>query len=97
MTTLHIVRKSAFNTSDFVQCLQVTEKNDVVVFIDDGCYNLCHDLITKIEQDKSVQLKVIEAHASARGVTINDDICTKISMNELVSLTFTNDRVITWQ
>tara|TARA_R110001592_G_scaffold408_10_gene2316 strand:- start:3589 stop:3894 length:306 start_codon:yes stop_codon:yes gene_type:complete len=101
MTTLHIVRQSAFNTNDFSQCLHVLGNNDVIVFIDDGCYNLQHNLINNlinsIDGTKNIQLKVINQHANARAIIINEEIFTKITMTELVSLTFENDRVITWQ
>ena len=102
MTTLHIVRQSAFNSNDFAQCLYVLGNNDVIVFIDDGCYNLQHSLINSIDSDtlfsnKNIQLKVIEQHAMARAIAINEAVFTKINMNDLVSLTFENNRVITWQ
>jgi len=97
MTTLHIVRQSAFNSNDFFQCLQVLGNKDVVIFIDDGCYNLQHTLINSIDSNKNIQLKVIEQHANARSIAINEEVLTKITMNNLVSLTFENDRVITWQ
>lgn len=97
MTTLHIVRQSAYNTSDFAQCLQVLGNEDVIAFIDDGCYNLQHSLINSIESSKNVQFKVITLHASARGIKIDKDRFEIITMEELVLLTFENDRVITWQ
>jgi len=97
MATLHIVRQSAFNTDDFSQCLQVLGNNDVIVFIDDGCYNLQHNLIQSIDSNKNIQLNVIEQHAKARAIAVNEEALTKITMNNLVSLTFENDRVITWQ
>jgi len=97
MATLHIVRQSAFNTNDFFQCLQVLGDEDVIVFIDDGCYNLQHNLINSIDSNINIKLKVIEQHANARAITINEEVFTKITMNDLVSLTFENDRVITWQ
>jgi len=97
MTTLHIVRQSAFNTNDYAQCLQVLSDNDVIVFIDDGCYNLHHHLTNSINSKISIKLKVIGQHANARAIKINEAIFTKIEMTDLVSLTFENDRVITWQ
>jgi len=97
MTTLHIVRQSAFSTNDFYQCVQVLGKNDVIVFVDDGCYNLQHNLIDSIDINKYIQLKVIKQHANARAIIINEEIFTQISMADLVSLSFENDRVITWQ
>jgi len=97
MATLHIVRQSAFNTNDFAQCLQVLRKNDVIVLIDDGCYNLHHPLISTINDKDTIQLKIIDKHATARAITIDNDLCKCISMNNLVELTLTTNRVITWQ
>lgn len=102
MTTLHIVRQSAFNSDDFAQCLHVLGNNDVIAFIDDGCYNLQHRLLNSTDSNtlfskKSIQLKVIAQHAKARSVPIDESKITHITMNDLVSLTFENDRVITWQ
>lgn len=97
MTTLHIVRQSAFQTSDFSQCLQVLGNNDAIVFIDDGCYNLQHNLINSIDANKNIQLKIMKQHANARAIHINEELFTIITMADLISLTFDNERVITWQ
>mgnify|MGYP006090961211 CR=1 FL=1 len=97
MTTLHIVRQSAFSSNDFAQCLQTLSNNDVITFIDDGCYNLQHNLINSIDSNKNIQITVVEQHANARAIVINETITTKITMADLVALTFKNDRVITWQ
>lgn len=97
MPTLHIVRQSAFNSDDFAQCLQVIRDNDVIVFIDDGCYNLHHKLINTIDNEAGIQLNVMGKHAQARAITIDKALYTVINMNDLVNLTLTTDRVITWQ
>ena len=99
MTTLHIVRQSAFTTNDFYQCIQTLGNKDCIVFADDGCYNLQHYLINTMntEKNKNIQLIVLSSHAQARAITINTELCTEIDMTALVSLTFNNDRVITWQ
>jgi len=97
MTTLHIIRQSAFTTTDFSHCLQVAGNNDVIVFIDDGCYNLNHNSINVVDSKKNIQLKVIKHHADARAISIDNEIFTAIDMTDLVSLTFSNNRVITWQ
>jgi len=99
MATLHIVRQSAFSSDDLAQCLQIVGNTDVIAFTDDGCYNIQHSLIDSnpLFINKSIQLKVIEQHATARAININDDKITKITVHDLVSLTFENDRVITWQ
>ena len=97
MPTLHIVRQSAFSSDDFAQCLQVLRNNDVIVFIDDGCYNVHHPLIHTINRNTSIHLNVIEKHAQARGIGIDKALYTLINMNNLVQLTLTTNRVITWQ
>ncbi len=97
MPTLHIVRQSAFNSDDFTQCIQVLRDNDVIAFIDDGCYNLRHQLINTIDNDANIQLNVIEKHAQARGISIDEKLFNLINMNNLVELTLTTSRVITWQ
>ncbi|MDX2370120.1 MAG: sulfurtransferase complex subunit TusB [Colwellia sp.] len=97
MPTLHIVRQSAFNSDDFAQCLQVLRNNDVIVFIDDGCYNLHHKLINTIDSETGIQLNVIEKHAQARAIKVDKTLYSVINMNDLVDLTLTTNRVITWQ
>jgi len=97
MPTLHIVRQSAFNSDDFAQCIQVLRDNDVIVFIDDGCYNLHHKLINSIDSEANIQLNVIGKHAQARGIKIDEKLFSVINMNNLVELTLTTNRVITWQ
>jgi len=95
MTTLHLVRQSAYTTTDFAQCIQIAGNTDVVVFIDDGCYNLTHPLLAQISEH--IPLYVIDKHLTARALKTPNDHITVLSMTELVSLTFTLDKVITWQ
>lgn len=97
MPTLHIVRQSAFNTNDFAQCLQVLRHSDIIVFIDDGCYNLHHKLINTINNQAGIELIVMEKHAQARAISIDESLYAAINMNTLVELTMNTDRVITWQ
>jgi sulfur relay protein TusB/DsrH len=97
MSTLHIVRQSAFNTNDFAQCLQVLRDGDVITFVDDGCYNLHHKLISTVETNTEIELNVMEKHAQARAIAINKSLYTTINMSTLVELTMTTNRVITWQ
>ena len=97
MSTLHIVRQSAFNTSDYLECSKIIQSNDTVVFCDDGCYNLSHS-ITNLLLDKKtlISLKVIEFHAQARAIKIPSTV-EAVNMGALVDLTFQHDKVITWQ
>lgn len=95
MATLHLVRQSAFNSNDFAQCLQTVANGDVITLLDDGCYNLKHPLMSAIAS--SIQVKIIEQHAKARGFDVDEQHFEKITMHKLVELTFTHERVITWQ
>lgn len=99
MTTLHIVRQSAFTSNDFAQCLQVCQNSDIIVYTDDGCYCLTHSLISQVSAQ--VQQKVITDHASARAINLTHALTsskvTAITMKDLVTLTFQAERVITWQ
>ncbi len=95
MTTLHIVRQSAFATNDFAQCLQVVQNSDLIVFTDDGCYNLTHPSLAQVNEQ--VELKVIVEHANARALKLASTKAITITMKQLVALTFQADRVITWQ
>lgn len=97
MPTLHVVRQSAFNTDDFAQCVKVLRNDDIIVFIDDGCYNLHHQLVTNIDSNANIHLNVIESHALARGISIDNSLYNGIDMKALVELTLTTNRVITWQ
>ena len=92
MSILHLVRRSAFDTHDFEQCIQTLSSNHTLVLIDDGCYNIHHPLIKQV----AVPIKVMEVHALARGLNL-DDITNLIDMTELVNLTFTHNSVMTWQ
>jgi|GEM_PF-543039 len=101
MATLHIVRQSAFNSNDFAQCIEMVCDNDVIALLDDGCYNVQHTLMnnfqSNISQNKNIQINILADHARARAISVDESHFTKISMSNLVSMTFSNDRVITWQ
>ncbi|MGL1957470.1 MAG: sulfurtransferase complex subunit TusB [Colwellia sp.] len=104
MSTLHIVRQSAFSTDDFYQCIKTINNNDIIVFIDDGCYNLKHPLIKESTLlTHKIQLKIMSIHAQARAINVleeninNTMNADEITMKDLVTLTFEKDNVITWQ
>jgi len=91
MTLLHLVRKSAFETSDFQQCIDTLAFGDQVVLLDDGCYNIRHKLMSKL-----TEVMVIKVHADARALNIQAGTLA-ISMEDLIELTFKHNSVITWQ
>lgn len=95
MTTLHIVRQSAFATNDFVQCIQVLNNTDFIVFTDEGCYNLNHLSIKQISEQ--VTQMIVTEHAQARAIDLTKTKAIPIVISDLVELTFQAGRVITWQ
>lgn len=98
MSTLHLVRKSAFTTNDFAQCLSVLDQQDSIVLMDDGCYNLKHPLMDSLikRTNSTISINVIANHAQARAIDTLA-VVKKIKMNDVVELTFNHQKVITWQ
>ena len=97
MTTLHIVRTSAFNSNDLFQCLALANPLDTIVLIDDGCYNMNHPLIARVLEEKpALAIKIMLAHAKARSINLINGI-DAIIMQDLVELTLSSRQVITWQ
>lgn len=98
MTILHLQRTSAFDKSDFAQCVLSIKPDDALVLIDDGCYNLSHSLFISFkEQNPDVSVFHIQAHAQARAVNVSSSNSTPITMEQLIELTFTYNSSITWQ
>ncbi|WP_057831154.1 sulfurtransferase complex subunit TusB [Colwellia sp. TT2012] len=98
MSTLHLIRQSAFTSNDFAQCLSVLDHQDSVVLMDDGCYNLKHSLMDSLIKrvGGSVNINIIASHAQARAIEIITAVNT-IEISDVVELTFTHNKVITWQ
>ena len=98
MSTLHLVRQSAFASNDFAQCLSVLNHQDSVVLMDDGCYNLKHTLMDSLIKrvDGTVNINVVASHAQARAIEIITTV-NAIEMSDVVELTFNHNKVITWQ
>jgi tRNA 2-thiouridine synthesizing protein B len=98
MSTLHLVRQSAFATNDFAQCLSVLDHQDSIVLMDDGCYNLKHSLMDSLIKrvDGTLSINVITSHAQARAIDISAAV-QHIEISDVVELTFNHTKVITWQ
>jgi len=96
MSTLHLVRQSAFATNDFAQCLNVVNQNDAIVLMDDGCYNVNHTLINNLLKQVGDNINLVASHAKARAIEANKMI-KLIEMTDVVTLTFIHSKVITWQ
>ena len=92
--TLHLLRQSPFDQNDIQLCLNNMTKNDAVVLMDDGCYILnhnSHQLLVKSD----CTIYVIASHASARGLSINEEF-QSIDLKRLNELIFTHNNSVTW-
>lgn len=97
MSTLHIIRRSISTYSSIENSIALLSATDVVVFVDDGIYNI-NSLIYK-EICKAIttgNIHVIVSHAQARGITTPDNI-SAITMKELLGLSLSTNQSITWQ
>jgi tRNA 2-thiouridine synthesizing protein B len=98
MSMLHLVRTSAFQANDFEQCLNVVQPSDTIVLLDDGCYNLSHDLWQQaLNKIALPSLYIIEAHAQARSVNIDNNKVNLLSLDSLMTLICETDKSVTWQ
>lgn len=97
MAILHLVRSSAFDKNDFEQCISLLQNEDAIVLLDDGCYNVHHNLISKAQQKVTENIFVIEHHYRARGIILSQNSPRPIDMNKLVQLTLSYDKSLTWQ
>lgn len=108
MTTLHIIRQSAFQTTDFSQCIEMiaSENSDVpssnnasvhtVVLIDDGCYNVNHPLFNNIPC--LVTVYALKNHILARAIKVSNTSSIKlVDMKDFIGLTLTAKNTVTWQ
>ena len=96
MSILHLVRRSAFETNDFQQCIKNLLKDDALLLIDDGCYNVNHSLMNEVRQILPYDsIHLMKDHAIARAVDTKD--IKNIDMKQVISMTFSFDSVVTWQ
>jgi tRNA 2-thiouridine synthesizing protein B len=98
MSMLHLVRSSAFQSNDFEQCLNVIQASDTIVLLDDGCYNLNHHLWQQALSKVALPaLYIIEAHAQARAINIDNDKVNLLSLDALMTLICETEKSVTWQ
>lgn len=92
MSTLHIVRTSAFSDNALQKCIYLLDRNDQLLLLDDGVYNCHHPLLANINNS----IFALKIHCTARSTTVNNHI-SLIDMCEFVALTDNAEKVITWQ
>ena len=96
MTTLHLIRDSVLSNNTITLALRNLAPNDVIVLIDDGCYNLNSAFISDAQKIIPLnQCYAIEEHVNARGLQVNTAIV--INYEYLLELIFNHQNVITWQ
>lgn len=97
MSTLHIIRRSISTHSSIKNSIELLSKGDVVVFIDDGIYNI-NDLIYQeiYKVISSTNIYVVVEHAQARGISIPDNM-SAITIKEILGLSLSTTQSITWQ
>lgn len=93
MSILHIVRSSAFKTNQLQQCLLLLGNDDRVFLIDDGIYNVSHDLLQEVKNP----IFVLETHLTARNIPLTNKHHSVASYTDLVNETENAESVITWQ
>ena len=97
MTTLHLVRCSAFKSHTINNCLSVLGGEDMVILLDDGVYNLQHPVLQQFQTViPDSNLLVIQQHALARGVKLMSEH-QAIELSELIKLSLETAQSITWQ
>ncbi|GAA5144022.1 sulfurtransferase complex subunit TusB [Thalassotalea piscium] len=96
MTTLHLIRDSVLINNTITLALTNLAPDDVIVLLDDGCYNVNQDFIKEIQiKVPYTQCFAIEPHMRARSLpTTNLNL---ISYSDLLDLLFNHNNVITWQ
>ena len=95
MAILHIVRSSAFNDNKLNLCLSIISSKDTLFLMDDGVYNVAHPkLMTRTD---SLTVYALYNHLQARGVDIGDSAIALANLKDLVTLSDTATKVITWQ
>ncbi len=97
MTTLHLVRSSAFSTNLTNNCNALLNKGDTIVLLDDGVYNVNHNIFMSLAANKVVKVLAIDTHVSARAISIDTQEVTLITVEDIIQLSLTHTQSITWQ
>ncbi|NMP32322.1 sulfurtransferase complex subunit TusB [Thalassotalea sp. M1531] len=95
MSTLHLIRTSAFADTNLAQCAQLLAKHDAILLLDDGCYNLKHPSIATISEQQ-IDIFVIEHHYLARGLALAPQ-SKSIVIEDIPELMLNYKQSITWQ
>lgn len=96
MTTLHLIRDSALSNNTITLALANLAADDVVVLLDDGCYNINQAFIKEVQNIVPLtQCFAVEQHVKARSLPLST--LTLITYKQLLDSIFNHQNVITWQ
>lgn len=91
MSTLHLIRESAFK-SNFDHYQSLVSVDDDVILLDDGCYNVNTLWLLTLS---AKHIYVVTEHMQARGLTVPTDV-KEISAKQLPQQLFNHTNNITW-
>lgn len=96
MSSLHLLRTSAYSSADFLECIGLLKPSDDLILLDDGCYNINHTLLIEAQKKLFNTPYVVNLHMQARGLS-NHNKLNELELSQLLELGFKHKNIITWQ
>lgn len=93
---LHKFNTSPFSHSTIGDSLARVQSKDGIVLTEDAVYALLDDTLCLKFSSLSVQIYVLQADVLARGLVQQSHSFESIDYSDLVDLTLTFDKVISW-
>ena len=94
---LHIIHKSAHHHASATDALPMINKDDFVMFIDEGIYNSIENTaIAKAFIEKSPHCYYLQEHADARGIKKTSTQIKAASMTDFVQFSLQATHNISW-
>jgi sulfur relay protein TusB/DsrH len=94
MTTLHTLIKPPSNAPLVEKLLATAQKNDALVLLEDGVYQLESDRFLNNAAHKNLIIRVLESDAYARGINLDKAQGLLIDYSDFVSLCIQHDKVL---
>ncbi len=86
---LHLIQRSPFSNSALEDCLKIIDKNDSILFMQDGVYSLNHPSIKAISNTSYA----LNDDLLARGI---ESKLNNIDYPSFVDLCESHDKVLSW-
>ena len=93
---LHLIFKSSFKTAITQELIDYITTNDVVIFIEDGVYNILNDSLLHKLLAKTKSIYFLENDVIARGLMSKINEPALINYLDLVTITEKNSQIISW-